>query len=249
MNIYETERLFGEYLLFHYGTAEETAAPPFAASALDFPVRCVGECVDRTALPAAARALDLGCAVGRASFELARHCREVIGIDSSQRFIAAAETIRRDGALAYERVDEGALTTPLIARAPEGIDRQRISFATGDAQKLQVQGVFDVVLLANLIDRLSAPERCLAQLPGLVARRGQLVIASPYTWLEEFTPRERWLGGFRRGGNAHHTLAGLTAALGQEFEIIATRDLPFVIREHARKFQLGVAQASLWRRR
>ena len=249
MNLYETERLLGEYLLFHYGTAEEIAAPSCAQGALGFPVRSVSECVDAMALPDNGRALDLGCAVGRASFELARHCQEVIAIDSSQRFITAARTIQRDGCLAYERVDEGSLTTSLVARAPEGVDRQRISFATGDAHNLQLAGVFDVVLLANLIDRLAAPEQCLAQLPRLVTHRGQLVITSPYTWLEEFTPRKHWLGGFRRENQTHDTLAGLTASLGHEFELIATRDLPFLIREHARKFQLGVAQASIWRRR
>ena len=249
MNVYETKRVLGEYLLFHYGTAKEIAPPAFARSALDFPVRCVSDCVDRSALPPNARALDLGCAVGRATFELARHCREVIGIDSSQRFIEAAETIRREGALPYERVDEGILVTPLIARAPKGIDRQRISFATGDAHHLVLPGVFDLVLLANLIDRLEIPERCLAQLPGLVAPRGQLVITSPYTWLEEFTPREHWLGGFRRENHTHDTLAGLAAALDSEFDLVGTRDLPFLIREHARKFQLGLAQATIWRRR
>jgi len=33
------------------------------------------------------RALDLGCAVGRSSFELAREYQEVVGIDISQTFI------------------------------------------------------------------------------------------------------------------------------------------------------------------
>ena len=110
-------------------------------------------------------------------------------------------------------------------------------------------GSFDVVLMANLIDRLRAPQRCLAQLPGLVHPGGQLVITSPYTWLEDFTPRENWVGGFERDGAVVHTLDGLQAALAQDFELAGTRDLPFLIREHARKFQLSVAQASLWKRK
>ena len=36
-----------------------------------------------------------GCAVGRASFELARDYDEVIGVDLSRAFIDAAETLRR----------------------------------------------------------------------------------------------------------------------------------------------------------
>jgi hypothetical protein len=34
-----------------------------------------------------------------------------------------------------------------------------------------------------------------------------------------------------------------------EFNLVTTKDLPFLIREHARKFQWSVAQASIWQRR
>jgi putative 4-mercaptohistidine N1-methyltranferase len=251
MNIYETDKLLAEYLLFHYGTAEEIAVPmPGAADALDYAVRCVSECVDAAALPQDARALDLGCAVGRSTFELARHCTEVVGIDYSQRFIEAADALRRGGELPFARSDEGALSTPLVARAPHDVDRERVMFEVGDAMDLRGSlGSFDVVLMANLIDRLHTPQRCLARLPGLVNAGGQLIITSPYTWLEDFTPRENWLGGFARDGAMVRTLDGLQAALDQDFELTGTRNLPFLIREHARKFQLSVAQASVWRRR
>ncbi len=75
--------------------------------ALDFAVRAVTACVDFARLPAEARALDLGCAVGRSSFELARGCREVLGIDfssgsSGRRHLGAG------GRLPYERTTRGA---------------------------------------------------------------------------------------------------------------------------------------------
>ncbi|HKI69833.1 MAG TPA: methyltransferase domain-containing protein, partial [Verrucomicrobiae bacterium] len=88
-NFYETDRAVSEYLLFHYGTPEDILPYNFGPiAALNYPVRCVTECLDVKRLPAQARALDLGCAVGRSSFELARHCAEVIGIDFSHRFCA-----------------------------------------------------------------------------------------------------------------------------------------------------------------
>src|SRR5205085_9667368 len=98
MNPYETEKLLGEYLLFHYGSPEEVLPwrdGPHAA--LDFAVRSVTQCVDVPALPPNARALDVGCAVGRSTFEMARHCAGVVGIDYSRRFIEAARTLARDG--------------------------------------------------------------------------------------------------------------------------------------------------------
>jgi putative 4-mercaptohistidine N1-methyltranferase len=251
MNIYESEKLLAEYLLFHYGTAEETLPYSFGPhSALHYAVRCVSECLDVSRLRKNSRALDLGCALGGSSFELARHCPEVLGIDFSNSFISAAIELQQHGELSYERLDEGDLSTRLTARVAAGIDRSRVSFEVGDAMDLRDHlGAFDIVLMANLIDRLHAPRRCLERLSGLVNPGGQLIITSPYTWLEDFTPREHWLGGFQRDGSSTSTLEGLRAVLAKDFQLENTHDLPFLIREHARKFQWSVAQASIWIRR
>lgn len=251
MNPYESDRLLAEYLLFHYGSAEEILPYPEGLQAvLHYPVRCVAECVEVARLDGNSRALDLGCAVGRSSFELARHCHSVVAIDYSRRFIEAATALRDTGELPYLRTDEGELTTPLVARVPVETDRSRVQFEVGDAQNLRDHlGAYDVVLLANLIDRLQDPLRCLTRLSGLVNPGGQLIITSPYTWMEEYTPKAAWLGGVEKNGQAVSTLQGLTGVLDKDFELQGTKDLPFLIREHARKFQWSVAQASIWRRR
>jgi putative 4-mercaptohistidine N1-methyltranferase len=251
MNPYETDKLLNEYLLFHYGKPEEVLPwPGGPREALDYAVRCVSECVDTASLPAGARALDVGCAVGRSTFELARHCAEVIGIDYSHRFIESAQILAANGSLAYLRFDEGTLTTPLLARIPEGIDRAQVRFEHGDAQSLRADlGQFDVVLAANLVDRLSHPARFLEHLPKLIKPGGQLVLTTPCTWMEDFTPAKNWLGGFLFGGRPRSTLDGLRSALGVHFTFSGARDLPFLIREHARKYQWSVALATIWRRR
>lgn len=247
-NVYETDRLLSEYLLFHYGAPGEILPWPFGPrAALGFPVRVVTETFE--ALPPAARALDLGCAVGRSSFELARHCREVVGIDFSKRFIEAASRLRFEGVLGYDRTDEGSLTTRLTARVPAEIDRTRVQFETGDAMALRDGlGEFDAVLAANLLCRVSEPRRCLDQFASLVRPGGQLVIATPCSWLEEFAAPTDWLGGMERDGVRVTTLDSLREALASTFELRKISDLPFLIREHARKFQWGVSQASVWRR-
>ena len=251
MNIYETDKLLTEYLLFHYGAPEEILPYDFGPrEALGYAERCVSECLDLQNLPAAARALDLGCAVGRSTFELARHCEDAVGIDYSARFIEAAKALQADGVIEYRRLEEGALGSDSRAKAPEGIDRARVRFETGDAMALRAGlGRFDVVLMANLIDRLQAPKRCLSQLPDLVKPGGQLIITSPYTWLEEFTPKTNWIGGFERDGREVTTFENLRSLLEPYFEFVAAKDLPFLIREHARKFQWSVAQATMWRRK
>lgn len=250
-DFYQTDRALAEYLLFHYGAPEQALPYTFGpSSALNFPARCVTECLDVERLPSRSRALDLGCAVGRSSFELARFCERVLGVDYSRRFVEAAECLKRDGSLPFRYVEEGALTTQAIAAVPADIDRQRVTFEAGDAQNLRPGlGEFDVLLMANLIDRLNDPLLCLRRLPGLLRSRGQLILTSPYTWLTEYTPKENWLGGYECEGRRIATLDTLKRVLEPAFEFYFRRDLPFVIREHARKFQWCVAEASVWIKR
>jgi len=247
-DFYETDRALSEYLLFHYGTPTQLMPWTFGpTNAVGYPARCVSECLEPARLSARARALDLGCAVGRATFELARHCSEVIGIDASHRFIEVARHLQAHGGFPYSYVEEGQLTTSARAEVPTGIDRRRVAFEHGDAQALRADlGSFDVVLLANLVDRLPDPLRCLDALPDLVRRHGQLILTTPCTWLEDYTVPSNWLGGFERDAHPIRTLGTLRASLEPQFALARTFDMPFVIREHARKFQWSVAQATIW---
>jgi len=251
MNPYETERLLAEYLLFHYGSPEEVM--PWRSGprdAVDYAVRVVSECVDSAGLPENARALDLGCAVGRSSFELTRHCGEVLGVDFSRKFIEAGEKLQRGESIPYLRKEEGGIFTQCVAKLPDGVLKERVRFEEGDAMHLRADiGSFDVVLAANLIDRLTEPRRFLARLPELVRPGGQLILASPYTWLPEFTTQEHWLGGGEQAGKEQTTLEALKIHLNADFALSAVKELPFLIREHARKFQWSMAQATVWRRR
>jgi putative 4-mercaptohistidine N1-methyltranferase len=249
-NYYETDRALSEYLLFHYGPPEEMRPAGMDLSgAANFHERCVAECVDRKRLPAGGRALDLGCSVGRATFEIARHCAEVLGIDYSERFITIANHLRENGSLLFGCIDEGDLTHPCQAMVPSAIDRGRVRFERGDAMNLPLDlGTFDLVLMANLIDRLGDPSRCLERLPALLKGGGQLVIVSPYSWLTDFTPRNNWLGGLEMYGRRITTLQTLRSVLEPRFQFERCLDLPFLIREHARKFQYCVPEASIWTR-
>ncbi len=243
---YETNRAVDEYLLFHYGEDELVMPwPEGPHGALQFPERCVTDCLapSHAATPPHGRALDLGCAVGRASFELARFHLEVVGIDASSRFIAAAQQLQTVGELAYRVVREGSSTLSALARVPAHLPRERVRFETGDALALRADlGAFDVVLAANLLDRVPRPRAFLATLPGLVRPGGTLVLTSPYTWLEEYTPRDEWLG------REDCATSAALAELLPDFRLIRRLDLPFVIREHARKFQWSVAEATVWKR-
>ncbi|MDG4548958.1 MAG: 5-histidylcysteine sulfoxide synthase [Candidatus Contendobacter sp.] len=254
--VYEDPQILNEYLLLHYGAADDQMPYAFGPrDAVEFPVRCARWLTDaaRDHGVSTDRALDVGCAVGRASFELARGYRTVLGVDLSRAFIDAAETLRRDGELRYFRKDEGLLGATLSAMVDPAIDRNRVGFRQADACSLPAELVdFDAVLLANLLCRLPSPKSLLGRLGGprgLVKVGGLLAIFSPYSWLEQFTPPEAWLGGCERDGKPVGSAAALAEFLRSEnFELLREADVPLVIREHARKYQYIVTHAMLWRR-
>lgn len=240
--IYESDKLLAEYLLFHFGEADEILPPgcdwPEAMrDALGFPQRTVAHFSDGEV----ERGLDLGCAVGRSAFEMARSCGRVTGIDFSHSFINAAEELRRGDTLAYERLEEASVKTRLEARMPAGVDGSKLGFLQGDAMDLPSGiGPFDRVHAANLLCRLRDPKRLLAHLPGLVKPGGELVLATPCTWLEEYTPAAHWPPA--------GTFDWLKSVLSPDFELMREQDEPFLIRETARKFQWTRSLVTVWRR-
>jgi putative 4-mercaptohistidine N1-methyltranferase len=195
----------------------------------------------RRGKPKPRRALDLGCAVGRSSFELAKKVPEVVAIDFSRVFIRAARDLAKKGSLRFPLKLEGDQRQIATARAPSGKLRKRVCFRTGDALHLPDLGKFDLVLAANLLDRVRDPKRLLEKvLPQLVRPGGLLLLTSPYTWSEQFTPRSRWLkSSFPR----------IQKLLHRQFRMVRRKNLPFLLREHRRKFQLTFADATLWLRR
>jgi len=238
MNIYETDKLLAEYLLFHYATAEEILPWEFGPrEALDYPVRVAAHFSNEQA----ARGLDIGCAVGRSSYEMSRNCNEVIGIDFSHAFAQAAEEMKT-GSRVIPRLEEAHLNSDLSVSLPEGISTERCQFEQGDAMNLREDlGTFDRVLAANLICRLPEPQKFLDRLPSLINPAGELVLATPCTWLAEFTPPGNWPEG--------STIHWLKEKLSEHFDLLEESNEPFLIRETARKFQWTVALVTKWRRK
>lgn len=244
-DLYETDALAAQYCYAHYGP-EHFGIP-------NFPRECARICLKFTEGRNQQHALDMGCAVGRSSFELARGFDRVTALDYSARFIDMATRMQQGKELCYRVTEEGETTTGHRASLEElGLEgvRDKVAFARADACDLPPRySGYDLVLAANLIDRLRFPRRFLEAMGQRINPGGLLVITSPYTWLEEFTPREEWLGGYRKEGQDVAALDGLAAALAQRFRMLCPPcDIPFVIRETRRKFQHTIAEMTVWER-
>ena len=242
---YETQEMLNKYLLMHWGSDEEiwSNTLQFQHSRPDsvhLPLRCA-ELVKHYASHFY-RALDLGCAVGRSTFEMAKDFKEVVGVDYSSEFIDSANQLQSKGVLNYWRKDSGAEGMTLSARVDQRFDRSHVRFEQGDACSLSLHlKDFDAVLMANVLCRLHDPSACLERMQGinaLVKKNGVLVMTTPFSWLEEYTLKSRWLDGIK----------GVQSIL-TEFELVHQEELPFLIREHARKFEYIITLASVWKRK
>ena len=198
------------------------------------------------------RCLDIGCSVGRSAFEFARFFAHVDAVDFSARFILSGVRLQHGDEVLYEVPTEGELTTGrAISLDRLGLTKagKRVLFMQGDACNLKANYTdYDLVFAGNLIDRLYDPSLFLDDIGARVRPGGLLVITSPYTWLEEYTQKSKWVGGRREHGEPLSTLAGLTRSLAGSFSLIHRQNVPFVIRETARKHQHSIAEMTVWRR-
>lgn len=242
---YESDQLLSEYAEFHFGDSSYGVD--------NFPKALADIALEAIKGKATGKALDLGCACGRASFELARQFEEVDGIDFSANFTRLAAKMAQQGEVRYARVEEGELVSYHTRTLQQlGLDAypNRVSFHQGDACNLKPQFTgYDLILAANLIDRLYQPSRFLADMAQRINDGGLLIIASPYTWLEEHTPKEEWIGGFKKDGENYSTLDGLKDHLSSHFKLVGEpRKVPFVIRETQHKFQHTLSELTVWER-
>ncbi|MGE3714805.1 MAG: 5-histidylcysteine sulfoxide synthase, partial [Alphaproteobacteria bacterium] len=92
---YETQEMLNKYLLMHWGSEKDIwdkVPPSPRPEVVHLPLKCAALTVQYAS--EFGRALDLGCAVGRSTFEMARHFKEVVGIDYSREFVECGSTLQ-----------------------------------------------------------------------------------------------------------------------------------------------------------
>lgn len=191
-----------------------------------------------------APALDAGCAVGRLSFELARHAELVIGIDRAAGFVLAARTLARDGQLGFELICEGELVETRTVRLPPGLPRERVEFLVADALALPFpKSLFGTAASLNLLDRVPLPRLHLAELDRVCRRSAAtLLVADPWSWAAGPAVPEEWLGGRRSGpgaGAGRDNVHRLLERMGRPPWRVADRGaVNWTIRHHRNHFEL-----------
>ena len=204
---------------------------------------------------------NVGCAVGGASFELAKSFDNVDAFDFSENFVNAAKEMQKgDKIMSFRIPIEAEIHETVQAVHEDGVTenvRNRVNFFVGDACQLQnyskndILGTYDGVVMSNLLCRLPDPIASLDGLQLIVNKGGIVVIVTPFSWLDQFTKKKNWLGGYvdpitDEKVYSKTVLKELMEDRG--FVKIHEEEMPLVIREHQRKYQYIVSEASAWRK-
>lgn len=105
-----------------------------------------------------------------------------------------------------------------------------------------------MIVASNLLCRLPKPREFILKAPALLNPGGRLVLISPYSWLEEYTQTEDWFGGAIINGTPVDSFDALSKFIvsTSNLKLVHREDIPFLIREHERKFQYGVSDCTIW---
>ncbi len=158
--------------------------------------------------PTSGDALDVGCAVGRLSFDLAESHDHVIGLDTSIGFIRKAREILTQKEIAFDLIVEGHITEPRTHRFDEGRDFSRVDFIVADALALPFRArAFATTAAINLLEKVPDPLKHLTEINRVLRDRSAMFLFSdPFSWDESVSPPERWLSG---NGNAQYSARGI----------------------------------------
>jgi len=257
-NVYESDDSLNMYLELHYPSGKSEELIDHTDSViplLRFPQRVAELLQSLQPVKTNNRALDVGCSVGGSAFRLATYFDHVEAFDYSENFIATAKRIQSGEQVSFQVPIEGEISEKAIVET--NIDAsimKKVNFFRGNACALNEYadsvGTFDGVIISNLLCRLPDPQATLNALPKIVNKGGVVVIVTPFSWFEEYTPKNKWLGGYvdtdGKSIYSKDSLIDTMTRLG--FEKIYDKQMSLVIREHQRKYQLIISDATGWRK-
>lgn len=251
---YETDQLVSQYCEFHYGESYfnvDNFAQAYAKQAID-----AAKNDPHLASKENRSVLEVGCSVGRASFELATHFDQVTGLDFSARFIQVANQLKETGSVLYSISAEGEIME-FKEKSLNDLNlnqtAEKCQFMQQDACNLKPHFTgYDMVVASNLIERLYEPAKFLKTIHERINANGLLMIASDYSWNETHTEKSNWLGGYKDelSGENVTSLEGLHTLLDENFECISTgTSIPSVLRVTGRTFTINESEVTIWKKK
>ena len=246
-SVFDVQRqILSGYAFDHYGDLdpdEPAEAPALPGSA----VRLLKEGLRTLTGSVRGPVIDIGCAVGRTSCELAEKTGEIVlGVDLNFGMLKTAARVLRHGSVGYPRRRVGIVYDrrefPVTFN-----NAHKVDFWVCDAVDLPfAEATFGLAISLNVIDCVNAPIDHLGSVARILASGAKALVSSPYDWSGASTPLECWLGGHSqrsesRGSSEnmlHSLLAGGTHPLAiQQLKLVSeVQGHPWSVRLHDRSF-------------
>jgi uncharacterized protein YbaR (Trm112 family) len=233
---YEEAPALSSYLWSHYGDLLEDENASAAYREWNNLMR-----------PSSGVAIDAGSAVGRFTFELSQKNDFAIGIDNSLSFIRAARELMLAREKEVQLQQEGHVTRKATVTLPKTWKNGNTEFLVADAQALPFKaGSFSSLASLNLVDKVPKPFKHLQEMNRVAKpREAQFLFSDPFSWSEEVTEPENWLGGTHHGpysGNGMENVMGILNGrkngLRPQWHIQKQGHIWWKIRTHQNHFEL-----------
>jgi SAM-dependent methyltransferase/uncharacterized protein YbaR (Trm112 family) len=142
-------------------------------------------------------ALDIGCAVGRLSFEMSKTYSYVIGIDTSKPFIEKARELLIKKRLDFDLIIEGHIAERRSCDLDSQWNFDNMEFIVADALALPFpRGLFSTVSSVNVLEKVPDPLQHLVEANRVLGEKDSMFLFSdPFSWDESVMDSELWLGG------------------------------------------------------
>lgn len=163
--------------------------------------RCLEQALSLIGDRVAGKAIDVGCAVGRATFDLSLRTDDlVLGVDVNFSMLQVAQKAVRTGVVRYPQRRVGIVYDrrefEVRCDAPE-----RVDFWACDALALPFSaGSFSCAVALNVVDCVVSPRGFLDSMADLLTAGGTVLLSTPYDWSGAVTPIEAWIGGHSQRG-------------------------------------------------
>jgi SAM-dependent methyltransferase/uncharacterized protein YbaR (Trm112 family) len=185
--------------------------------------------------------IDLGCAVGRGTFELASRTGDLaVGIDLNFAMLRVAERVRRTGHVVFPVRRVGLVYDRRDLVVPYAPVRSNVSFWCCDIAALPFPAdQFAGALSLNVIDCVASPLGHLMEMGRVLAAGASALMTTPYDWAPNATPLAQWLGGHSQRGSAHGSSAAelrrVLRTVDTQLTLAAERDrVPWRVYMHER---------------
>ncbi|MBU1341188.1 MAG: methyltransferase domain-containing protein [Proteobacteria bacterium] len=205
----------------------------------------LSESLEKITTPVNGPIIDLGCSVGRTSFELSKKFNtSVIGIDLNFSMLQAAANVIETGRFTYPKRTEGIAYDKKIIET-DFKDNNDVDFWVCDGLNLPFfDSLFSFGLSLNLLDCVGSPYLHLQEFARVLKQGANAIISTPYDWSPSAVPVENWLGGHSQRseskGRSETMLRSLFSRGGhpdaiETLELIFEKqNLPWTVRIHNR---------------